>query len=208
MPQNTSVIALIGMSNIGKSHWAKRLAKAGYKRYTIDDMIADKLADLHVHDVSDLARWLGQPWSPGHAEREQIYLDLENESVLEALEIVEKSEPGDKIVIDTTGSMFYTPESTAKKLKQTAKIVYLIAPDHIRRDMLQKYIDEPKPVIWGSMFEQKALETRGQALARCYEELLTYRTKLYEQYAEVTIGYDERFKPGYSTDDFLRQVEA
>ncbi len=195
------------MSNIGKSHWAKRLAKVGYTRFTIDDIIAKKLSNLDIHDVSALAVWLGQPWSPTYHEREKKYLELENESVLEVVEIVKNSKPEKKIVIDTTGSMFYTPQDTINKLDEVAKIVYLMTPEHIRRTMLQKYIDEPKPVIWGSRFVQKPGETQGQALARSYEELLINRTKTYEKYAEITIGYDQRFRPGYTAQDFLSEIE-
>ena len=206
MPKKPNVLALIGMSNIGKSHWAKRLSQVGYLRHTVDDMIAAKFSDQNISDVNHLAKWLGQPWSEGYSEREEVYLDLENQCVLEAIELAQAAGPEENVVIDTTGSMFYTPQSTIDKLTDTAKIVYLMAPQHLQRRMLQKYIDEPKPVIWGSLFNQKSSETRGQALARCYLELLNWRTKTYEKYAEVTIDYDERFQKNYTTQDFLRQI--
>jgi len=193
------------MSNIGKSYWSKQLEQVGYKRFSIDDMIIEK-ASLGIDDVTGMAKWLGQPWSEGYADREKQYLAWENESVLEVLEQLSSFKEDDKIVIDTTGSMFYVEQTTIDRLVNSTKVVYLIAPEHIKQKMLQKYIDNPKPVIWYGLFTQKGSETRGQALARSYDELLNFRAKTYRKYSDIIINYDHRFQPDYSVEDFLREI--
>ncbi len=202
---SNNIISLIGMSNIGKSYWSKQLEQVGYKRFSIDDMIIEK-ASLSIDDVTGMAKWLGQPWSEGYADREKQYLAWENESVLEVLEQLSSFKEDDKIVIDTTGSMFYVEQTTIDRLVNSTKVVYLIAPEHIKQKMLQKYIDNPKPVIWYGLFTQKGSETRGQALARSYDELLNFRAKTYRKYSDIIIDYDHRFQPDYSVEDFLREI--
>lgn len=203
---NKNIIALIGMSNIGKSYWAKRLVSEGYVSFSIDDIIATKFADHTMQDVSSLARWMGQPWEEGFEQREQIYLELENKSVLEVLSQIDSLDINQKVVIDTTGSMFYLPQSTIDSVVKVCQMVYLIAPEHVKQKLLQKYIDQPKPVIWGGMFMQNSSETRGQSLARSYEKLLEWRSEKYAKYAEIVIDYDSRFKPRYTTEEFLKQI--
>ena len=205
MSKNSLRLALIGMSNIGKSYWSLQLEKIGYKRFCIDDMIAHKAS---LKDVTDMARRLGQPWSSGFAEREKLYLAWENQAVLEALSEMEQIDPEIPVVIDTTGSMFYTEQSTIDRLVQATKVVYLIAPEHVQQKMLQKYIDNPKPVIWNGMFTRKPYETIGEALARSYAELLSYRSRIYSQYADVVVGYDHRFSPDYTIAQFLSEINS
>ena len=40
-------------------------------------------------------------------------------------------------------------------LKKLTKIIYLETPKSSLEEMVKKYIDDPKPVIWGNTFEAK-----------------------------------------------------
>jgi shikimate kinase len=65
------IYTFVGMSGVGKSHWSRQLSKLGFDVYSIDDLIAEKLAsvvksfeiknDLNYRKsaVGDLAKWMG-----------------------------------------------------------------------------------------------------------------------------------------------------
>ena len=106
-------LSLIGMSGAGKSHWAHKLAAAGFRVIGIDDLIekklAPELASGGYRGIGGVAAWMGWPDSPTYRERERKYLEFEIASMNEALdEVAASGEEG--ILIDTTGSALCTRE--------------------------------------------------------------------------------------------------
>jgi tRNA U38,U39,U40 pseudouridine synthase TruA len=76
-----------------------------------------------------------------------------------------------------------------KRLKALSYIIHLsVSQDH-QREMLEKYINNPRPVLWGDLYVRKSFETEKEALARSYEALLIHREKLYKKYAHHSIPY-------------------
>ena len=80
--QGQLALALVGMSNVGKSLWAGRLAESGFSVYGCDAEIEQQLApELLNHGymggLAEVARWMGQPYAPQFAANQQRYLQLE-----------------------------------------------------------------------------------------------------------------------------------
>ncbi len=111
------------------------------------------------------------------------------------------------IVIDTTGSVVYLDEKILKKLKLWTTVIYLEIPKQIEKEIFNRYLLHPKPVIWGESFKKKENETNNQALARCYPDLLNFRKRKYEKLADMTIYYHELRKKTFGSHDFLRLID-
>ena len=204
-------LALIGMSGSGKSYWSKKLAKNGFKRFCCDELIARQLAsELARSDGPPLTlgEWMGFPYEKHYRDREAQYLACEIQ-VLNAIldELTESpAETGEAVVVDTTGSVIYTGESVLHRLQEATTTVLLATPAQVQKDMLQRYIAKPRPVLWQGLYHQKPHETPVAALARCYSLLLARRELSYQQYANVTLDYRTRRAEGFETDAFLSHV--
>ena len=174
-------LTFIGMSGIGKTHFANMLARAGFKHMSCDDLIAPRISNS-LHNVADVGIWMGQPYSEGYRERERHFLELEEDVTKGALRSAESN-----TVIDTTGSVIYLSKEVTNSLKNNSLIIYFEARSSIYQEMLARYLTEPKPVIWGSSFTKTNDETDEDALKRCYPGLLRFRAKKYRQLADVTL---------------------
>lgn len=75
------------------------------------------------------------------------------------------------------------------RLKNETLVVYLEATAEVRDALFQKYISNPKPVIWGDSFNMQTGESKPDALKRCYPLLLGFRAEKYAQLADVTIPH-------------------
>lgn len=203
-------LCLVGMSGIGKSFWAKRLAERGFVRHDCDGAIGEHLSELVTpapgeEPVHALGRWMGMPWTAGYAAREARYLALEEQVTREALERA-LSTPG-RHVIDTTGSVVYLPSPLLERLRASCRVVYLRTPEARREAMLRRYLEEPKPVVWGQSFAAGPDEEPEAALPRCYAELLAFRDRRYAALAHVVLDGAalEANDPG--VDGFLARCE-
>ncbi len=204
-------LSLIGMSGSGKSHWSSGLAELGFLRFCCDELIADKLAAELIRSdgtALDLGEWMGFPYEPLYKERESRYLACEIEVIREILNYLSASNSGQKVVVDTTGSVIYTGKDMLERLKSSSTVVHLATPPEIKERMLRVYLDQPRPVLWRDMFSKKHGETNEEALARCYPRLLFSRQRLYEEYADVTIDYYARNQEGFGVKEFLREIQS
>lgn len=149
-------ISLIGMSNIGKSHWSRRLAKeAGYERVDCDTLVEKKLAaeltKLGYNGIHDVAKWMGQPYDPQYHYTSHRYLAYEREVMQDVFDRLQQ--PLDKpLVVDTTGSAIYIGDDFLALLKEMTYVVHLEAPPEHLEFLFKQYMANPKPVIWGNMF--------------------------------------------------------
>ncbi len=204
-------LSLIAMSGSGKSYWANQLAGIGFKCFSCDEMIASKLNDELIQpdgSVMPMGKWMGLPYQHSYLERESKYLANEKRVLKEIFKIIESnySDPQNKIVIDTTGSVIYTGKEILNKLRKYTTVVHLETPRQIRDQMYRAYLSRPRPVLWRGKFSKKAHEKNKEALARCYPKLVTYRERLYKHYAHITIDYERYRKKGLSAADFLRDI--
>ncbi len=189
-------LSLIGMSGAGKSHWAQKLAGAGFRVISIDDRIEKKLApELAAggyRGIGGVAAWMGWPDQPAYREREKKYLECEVKSMDEALDEIQASgEEG--TVLDTTGSVVYTGEEICQRMQSLTTVVYLGASPAEEELLIARYLSDPKPVLWDAQFDQRPGETTHEAIARCYPQLIASRKKLYERYAHRIVSM-ERLK--------------
>ncbi len=198
---NQLVLTLIGMSNIGKSYWAKKLAEIGFKHIDCDGRIENKLLQrsfkIKNNGVSGLAEWMGYPHEERFPKTQAEYLSTEKEVMLEIIDELEKgiieSSIGN-IAIDTSGSFIYAGKETCQGIREKSLIVYIKAPKEMKEKMFEKFIENPKPVIWGDIYKKREDESEIDALARCYPDLLDYRFKLYEECADISIPYESIYQ--------------
>ncbi len=199
-------LSLIGMSGAGKSHWAQKLAGAGFRVISIDDRIENKLApELAVggyRGIGGVAAWMGWPDDPAYREREKKYLDCEIKSMVEALDEIQASgEEG--TILDTTGSVAYTGEYICRRMQSLTTVVYLAASPAEEELLIARYLSDPKPVLWGDQFVQRPGETSQASIARCYPALIAQRKKLYERYAHHTVSMEHLRNTNLDARGFL-----
>lgn len=187
------IVALVGMSGVGKSHWGKRLEAQGWTRFDCDTEIAKLGAMVDLNGTSSpvhaIGAWMGMPWSEGYKARETRYLALERDVTLQAIERAKTSEAS--LVIDCTGSVIYLGKDVLEALRNAAHIVHIQAPQSLHRTLLQRYTRKPKPIVWKDAFRIQPGETNEQALARCYPSLLNFREERYRALAHRGVSGEE-----------------
>jgi shikimate kinase len=181
------------MSGAGKSHWAQKLAGAGFRVISIDDRIekqlAPELAAGRYRGIGGVAAWMDWPDQPAYREHEKKYLECEVKSMDEALDEIQASgEEG--TVLDTTGSVVYTGEEICQRMQNLTTVVYLGATPAEEEVLIARYLSDPKPVLWDAQFDQRPGESTHDAIARCYPQLIASRKKLYERYAHRVVSME------------------
>ena len=209
--ENEVHISLIGMSNIGKSHWAKRLAaEAGFEWVDCDLMVEQKLtaqlAEFNYKGIEGVAAWMGFPFDPQYPETSRIYIDCEKAVMLEVIDKLRAAPPGGKpLVVDTTGSVIYTGSEIAEELGKLSRIVYLEASrDHVA-ELFSRYMTFPKPLIWDNIHAPRAGESPQQAMMRAYPQLLDSRARRYAEIAHVTIPFEQHRKTNAVMDSCVKR---
>lgn len=214
MPTSDAMrITLVGMSGSGKSYWSGKLKKQNFKCFLCDDLIAERLfPDVPKRNsaIQILGEWMGYPFQPDYERRESVYLNAEIEVLAEILEYlrITPNSSTERVVIDSTGSVIYSGQSTLQKLRRFTTVVHLATPAEIQEDMLKIYLAQPRPVLWRGIFTKRLNETDEQAMARCYPILLSARERLYQQYAHVTIDYYRRTRSDFGVDELLAEVAS
>jgi shikimate kinase len=206
-------VSLIGMAGSGKSYWSRRLAEHGFTRFCCDELIAEKLAPELAGTGSrplTMGEWMGFPYEAGYEDREARYLVLEKEMMAEIISYLEGHEdnPGENIVVDTTGSVIYTGNENLARLRLYTTVAYLSISAEVREQLLKAYIANPHPMLWRGLFHKEPHETNEEALARCYPTLVGERERLYEHLSDVTIDFHSRRRKGFGVRDFLNAVIA
>ncbi len=181
-------IALIGMSGIGKSAWAARLAAHGYALLDVDAAIARRVGDRvgrQLDDVYGLGAWMGLPYQRGYAAREALFLAEELlllEAALPQLEM-----PAPPMLLDLGGSAIYAGGSYFDRLRRSARIVYLAADHALLPALITTYLAQPKPVVWDGAYRRWRGEPPQAAIERCYPLLLAERAARYAAIADITL---------------------
>jgi shikimate kinase len=211
-------LALIGMSGAGKSHWTKNLAARGCPTSCCDDEIETRLAPFlksgGYSGINGVAEWMGWPDSPTYPERESQYLAEEIAAVDEVLCALEKdhSRP---LILDTTGSVIYTGNNILMRLRRHMTVVYLVASADEQQLLIQRYLQDSKPVLWRGAFQPRPGELPRDTVTRCYPTLISARRQSYEALAHLSIStasLHELSPPGTSRNPavgqaFLERIE-
>jgi shikimate kinase len=205
-------LSLIGMSGTGKSYWSRKLAERGFKRFSCDELISEKLAAALTGPngtVRAMGEWMGFPFEPNYCDREAMYLRYELEVLDEILTYLETDPAApENIIVDTTGSVIYTGQIMLERLLRQTKVIYLDTPLQVQEKMREAYLSNPAPVLWRDIYKPEPGETDQQALARCYPKLLASRTNKYKKWAEVTLDYYQVRQPDFTVADFLKEIGA
>ena len=183
-------LSLIGMSGSGKSHWGKNLNALGCPTVCCDEQIEARLAPIlrsgGYQGINGVAAWMGWPDSPTYAQREADYLREETATLDELLTTLEKDANGE-LVIDTTGSVICTGNHILHRLRKLTTVVYLAASHQEVEILIERYLRDPKPVLWQGVFQQRTGETPQDTVVRCYPLLIAARRRSYEALAHITL---------------------
>ena len=183
-------LALIGMSGAGKTFWTKKLAAAEYPAVSCDERIEQKLAARLAAGgftgINGVAAWMGWPDSATYPERESEYLAEEIHTLDEILTEIEKR-PEKSLVLDTTGSVIHTGNNLLMRLRRQMTIVHLAASTEEQQLLIERYLNDPKPVLWRGAFQPKSGETPRETVARCYPALIAARRQSYAALAHCTL---------------------
>lgn len=198
------------MSGAGKTFWTKKLAESGKPAESCDEQIERRLAS-HLaaggyNGTQGVAAWMGWPDSPGYAEREAQYLAEEIRVLDEVLGSLERDRQR-TLVLDTTGSVIYVGNNLLFRLRKLMTVVYLAASDAERQLLVERYLSDPKPVLWRGAFVPKAGESPRDTVARCYPALIEARRRSYEALAHVTLPVSKLRDPSMNAEKFLALVQ-
>jgi hypothetical protein len=174
-------LALVGMSGTGKTFWTKKLAAAQYPAVSCDDRIeqrlASRLAAGGYTGINGVAAWMGWPDSATYLQRESEYLAEEIHTLDEILTELERR-PEQSLVLDTTGSVIYTGNNLLRRLRRRMTIVHLAASAKKQQLLIERYLSDPKPVLWRGAFQPRAGEKPRETVARCYPALVAARRRV------------------------------
>jgi hypothetical protein len=190
-----SRLTLVGMSGSGKSFWTKKLAAAGWRSVCCDELIEQRLATRLAagghSGINGVAAWMGWPDSMTYVQREAEYLAEEIGVMDEFLSGLEKETSGTPIVLDTTGSVIYAQNNILMRLRRQMTVVHLANTEDEQRLLVERYLNDPKPVLWRGTFHVKDQETPRETVARCYPLLIASRRKSYEMLAHCAVHVSE-----------------
>jgi hypothetical protein len=88
------------------------------------------------------------------------------------------------------------------------KVVYLAATAEEQNLLVQRYLNEPKPVLWRGAFQPKTGETSRETVARCYPTLIAARRQSYEALAHCIVPIAELRDGAVDAAGFLARVHA
>jgi hypothetical protein len=145
---------------------------------------------------------MGWPDTGDYAEREAEYLKEEIATLDEILSELEK-DPRKPLVLDTTGSVIYTGNHLLMRMRKLMTVVYLAASEAEQQLLIERYLSDPKPVLWRGAFAAKAGETPGETVARCYPHLIAARRQSYAALAHATLPVAELRGLPHSAEAFL-----
>ena len=204
-------LALIGMSGAGKSFWTRQLASAGHPAISCDDKIEERLASRLAaggySGINGVAAWMGWPDSQTYAERESQYLSEEIAVLEQVLDDLSRS-PEKSLVLDTTGSVIYCGNHLLMRLRKLMTVVNLAASAQEQQLLIERYLSDPKPVLWRGAFQAKDGENPRATVARCYPNLIAGRRQSYAALAHCTIEVAKLRELPHKPEAFLELVES
>jgi hypothetical protein len=167
--------------------------------------LAPRLAAGGHSGINGVAAWMGWPNSVTYVQREAEYLAEEIGVMDEFLNSLEKEtsgleketsglgkgSSGTPIVLDTTGSVIYAQNNILMRLRRQMTVVHLANTEKEQRMLVERYLNDPKPVLWRGTFHVKDQETPRETVARCYPLLIAARRKSYETLAHCSVNVSE-----------------
>jgi shikimate kinase len=204
-------LGLIGMSEVGKTHWAGQLAAAGYRCIHCDDLIARKLrpdSDVTL-TLHDLGAWMGFPYEARYPAREAQYVACEIAVLHDILDgLAGDAFPEEDLVVDMGGSAIYAGADLFRELRRYLTIVYLALTPEAQEQLLRAYLRQPRPLIWRGVFPRDGAIPYPETLGDEYRRLIAFREKMYLAFCDVRIDYDVHRQVGLPVSAFLEQIRG
>ncbi|MEM7650543.1 MAG: hypothetical protein AAF204_00480 [Pseudomonadota bacterium] len=172
LAQPKKAITLMGMSGVGKSYTASKLAEWGWTNFSCDYVIGTKylqhlIADSHdmseddISWLSDFVGRLGALRDGGlplekFQKRQKLYYEAEVDVVRDAVDAV--SLAARDVVIDSSGSLCEIEDEDAlEALGQKTVFVYLKVRQQGHAKILERASTYPKPLYFPPSFLQERL---------------------------------------------------
>src|SRR5262249_15150914 len=86
------------------------------------------------------------------------------------------------------GSVIYAGNHILMRLRRQMTVVYLAASAKEQELLIERYLTDPKPVLWRGAFQPKAGELPKETVARCYPALIGSRRRRYEVLAHCMVA--------------------
>jgi hypothetical protein len=172
----------------------------------IEQRLSKDLEPFGLGGIGAVAAWMGWPDHPAYRERERKYLGAEITVMNEVLDEVERDAQRE-LVLDTTGSVIYTGDTIRERLRRRMTVVCLAASGEEQTLLVERYLSDPKPVLWRDAYQPLPGESSRETVARCYPALIESRRKLYENYAHCVLPMRELHGAHLDARGFLERVE-
>ena len=193
-------LALVGMSNIGKSYTGMRLSTTfDFELIEVDKLIRGMLGH---ENMEAFAAWQGQPYSDGYEARESESKALESKATQKAL-----GHTSGNAILDTTGSVIYTDRLVQESLSRDWYIIHISASDDAVERLKTQYFKHPKPLMWNGHYICKPGQKPDAAILECYPNLLASRANDYSALADGTIGSDVILDPKRTIQDIFEALK-
>jgi len=110
-------------------------------------------------------------------------------------------------VLDTTGSVIYTGNNLLMRLRRQMTIVHLAASTEEQQLLIERYLSDPKPVLWCGAFQSRAGEKPRETVARCYPALIGVRRQSYEALAHCALQVSALRDRSLDAPAFLKMIQ-
>ena len=195
-------IAFVGMSNIGKSFTASRMAKAfNFELIEIDTMIRERMGH---ESMEKFAEWQGHPFEPGYKEREDLSIQMETSATQQA---VDMGKDRGNIILDTTGSVIYIDSPVRRHVRENFYVVHIKAEPSDLDRLTGEYFDNPKPLVWGCHYRPVPGLSGRESIHLCYPKLLMSRAKDYAAMADQTVTSSFVLNPNTTDQDLFNAIK-
>jgi hypothetical protein len=87
-------------------------------------------------------------------------------------------------------------------------VVYLAASAEEQQLLIERYLSDPKPVLWRGAFQPRKGESARETVARCYPTLIAARRQSYEALAHCTLRVAELRDPAFDAAVFLSKIRG
>src|SRR5260221_13455316 len=94
------------------------------------------------------------------------------------------------------------------RLRRQMTIVHLAASTEEQQLLIERYLNDPKPVLWRGAFQPRAGEKPRETVARCYSALVAARRQSYEAVADCTPPVAEMRDGSFEAAAFLKKVQS
>jgi hypothetical protein len=94
------------------------------------------------------------------------------------------------------------------RLRRQMTVVYLAASREEQQLLIERYLGDPKPVLWRGAFQPKRGESPADTVARCYPSLIAARRQSYEALAHCTLEVATLRDGSLDAASFLEMIQT